>query len=106
MDKKLLFVDRLPRVTVEVPGGEVTVRGLSRAEVVKLNDAGPGTAERTALRLGLVDPVLTDAEVGEWLAAWPAGDIQPVVEKIMELSGLNPGAAKEQYKSLRDGSEQ
>lgn len=102
MDKELLFKPRLPVADVEVPGiGTVRVRGLNRAEAMAVQGAkGTEATERKILALGMVDPELTESEVGQWMKAAPAGELQPVSEKIAELSGMLDGSAKEAVKEF------
>lgn len=102
MDKELLFKSRLPEADVDIPGvGTVRVRGLSRAEAMLLHSLkGPEAIERKILALGLVDPILTEAEVGKWQRASIAGELGPVATKISELSGLNPGSDKQAYRDF------
>lgn len=103
MDKELLFKPRLPEGDVEVPGvGTVRVRGLSRFEVMSCQSAKGAALERRMLSIALVDPVLTEAEVGRWMGAAAAGELQPVLLRVQELSGLADDADKEAYKSFRD----
>lgn len=106
MDKELLFKPRLPEADVDVAGvGTVRVRGLNRAEAMMIQEAkGAATIERKLLALGMVDPTLTEAEAGQWQKAAPAGELEPVTEKISELSGLLVDSDKEAYKSLPDES--
>lgn len=106
MDKELLFKPRLPEAEVELAGiGVVRVRGLSRAEALQVQAAkGAEATERKTLTLGLVDPKLTEAEVGRWQAASAAGEIQAVAMRIAELSGMVEHADKEAYKSVRGES--
>lgn len=111
MDKAKLFAPRLPEADVEVPGLGVTVRvrGLSRVEVLAMRKAtdnentldGPRVLvlERKMLAAGMVDPELTEAEAGRWQAASAAGELEPVVNKIQELSGLLEDSGKAAYKS-------
>lgn len=106
VDKELLFKTRLAEADVDVPGvGTVRVRGLSRAEVMairKATDNDPATLdgqrvlvlERKMISLAMVDPKLTEAEVKLWQDAAPAGELQPVADRIQELSGLAEGATK------------
>lgn len=103
MDKEKLLKRRLATDTVPVPGlGEVTVRGLTRAEVNHIGKgADPLETERRALALGMVEPELTEDEVGVWQDNAPAMEIQPVLQRINELSGLTKQVQKEAYKSLR-----
>lgn len=106
MDKDLLFKDRLPEADVDVPGvGTVRVRALTRAEtfyVQKADRADVGAIERRILATGMVDPELTQADVSRWQKACPAGEIDPVVDKIRELSGLDDDAAKVAVLDFRD----
>jgi hypothetical protein len=110
MDKELLIKPRLPEADVEVPGlGTVRVRGLSRAEVMGVRsdvkdeaDAIKRVAaiERKMLALALVDPVLTEAEVGRWQKASTAGEMEPVTDAVQLLSGTAEGTAKATYKEF------
>jgi len=104
VDKELLLKPRLPEADVEVPGiGTVRVRGLNRAEAMRVQAAkGVEATERVILALGMVDPALTEAEAGQWQKAAPAGEIEPVSRVIAELSGMVEGADKAAYKSVRD----
>lgn len=109
MDKELLFKARLTEEDVEVAGvGTVRVRGLSRVEVLHVRKAaddagldGPRTLtlERKMLALAMVDPELTEAEVGKWQAASGAGELNVVTDKVQELSGMKEDSAKAAYKS-------
>lgn len=101
-DKELLFKSALPEADVEIPGkGTVRVRGLTRAEAMSLQDVkGVAAIERKMLALALVDPQLTEAEVGRWQKASAAGEMEPIGAKVQELSGMNEGAAKEAYKEF------
>jgi len=104
VDKELLFKPRLPEADVEVEGiGTVRVRALSRAEAMelqKLESSGMVMVERRMLALALVDPTLTEGEVRQWQEAAPPGELEPVTDKISELSGMTEGAAKEAYKGF------
>jgi hypothetical protein len=102
MDKELLFKPRLPEADVEVPGiGTVRVRGLSRAEALAMQKVeGTDAIERKMLAVALIDPVLTEAEVGKWQKASVAGELEPVGAKVQELSGMAEGAAKATYKEF------
>lgn len=112
MDKEKLLAPRndtehgMPEADVEIPNvGTVKVRGLTRGEVFKIQQAkGTAAIEAKILAIGMVDPELTDAEVRRWQGQSPAGELDSVVEKIRELSGLSDRADKEAYKSFRDGS--
>jgi hypothetical protein len=112
MDREKLLAPRadtpsgLPEDQVEVPGvGTVRVRGLSRDEVVgirKATDNDPATVdgkralvlERKMIALAMIDPELSEADAGQWQRIAPAGELEPVTDKIQELSGLAEGATK------------
>jgi len=111
VDKELLLKPRLAEDDVEIPGvGTVRVRALSRAEVLLVRKAtdnadsidGPRALvlERKMLATAMVDPVLTEAEVGQWQEASGAGELEPVTYRIQELSGMLEGSAKAAYKSV------
>lgn len=103
MDKDLLLKPRLAEEDVPIPGvGTVRVRALSRGEVMaarKATDDNPDgprllTLERKMLALAMVDPKLTESEVGEWQKAAGAGELDIVTEVVQRLSGLDKGADK------------
>jgi hypothetical protein len=98
-DKELLFKERLPEAEVEVPNvGTIRVRALSRDEALKVrSSADVATIERRMIAAACLDPVLTVDEVKRWQLASPAGELEPITEKITELSGMTDGAAKEAY---------
>ena len=98
VDKSKLFTPRLPELDVEVPAvGSVRVRSLSRAEVLSIRGVELDVAEmeKKLLSLAMVDPKLTEEEVGERQAASAAGELEPATRAIMELSGLVEDAAKQ-----------
>jgi hypothetical protein len=104
MDKSQLLASRVGTATVDVPGvGAITIRGLSREqmhEAGKHADEGVSAMEAVMLAHGLVDPALTVDEVRQWQANSPAGEIQPIVERINELSGVAGASQKDAYKSV------
>jgi hypothetical protein len=99
--EQLLAGPRARQDTVDVDGGTVTVRGLTRAEAVQVAacDDGSPEQEQTVLRLGLVDPQLDETDVKAWYGVALAGDIQTVCLAIQAMSGMDPGAPKEVTKS-------
>lgn len=103
MDKELLFKPRLTEEDVEIPGvGTVRVRALSRAEAMIVSDVkGTEARERKILAFGMVDPQMTEAEVGRWQKAATAGEVNAVALRIATISGLLDGAAKEAVKNFR-----
>lgn len=102
VDKEALFKPRLPEGYVEVEGlGTFRVRGLNRAEAMTIEGMkGAMAIERKVLSFGLLDPAMTEAEVGQWQKASATGEIQPVIEKVLELSGLLEDSAKQAYKDF------
>ena len=54
------------------------------------------------LALGMVDPTMTEDEVGDVAENSPAGEMEPVSAKINELSGLDEGADKSELPGVRD----
>lgn len=105
LDKEKLLAKRLKTETVEIPDvGEVVVRALTRAEAFQFTekDLEPEDMERRLLASALVEPELTFDEVAEWHSSSTAGEIQPVVQAIMRLSGLEVDTPKQAYKQFRE----
>lgn len=99
VDRELLLKVRLAEEAVEIPGvGEVRVRALSRAELMEMHEGRDGRGqvgtEVFCLVRGLVAPALSEDDVRELLAGSPGGELQPVVDAIMRLSGMTEGAQK------------
>lgn len=101
VNKELLLKSRLPEAEVDIPGvGTVRVRGLSRAEVLGMKDLPNGEAEQRMVSAGLIDPELTADEVAEWQHVALVGEIDVIVTKIMDLSGLSANTANETWKEM------
>lgn len=105
IDKAALFAPRLKSETVEIDGlGLIVVRGLSRVEAGQVQARKTAEArERLVLALGMVDPALTESEVGQWMAAADAGEVGKVSKVIGRLSGLLEDSPKATFPD--DGSE-
>lgn len=106
MDKEQLFEPRLAEDTVELDGlGTVRVRALSRIEVFLAQKVIEDEAahERKILRFGMVDPPLTEKDAQRWQEASPGGELQPVLDKIRELSKMDDGSSKSDVPDVRDG---
>jgi hypothetical protein len=102
IDKAALLARRLPERDVELAGiGSVRVRGLSRAESLDIPELSGAAREATIIARGLVDPVLSVAEVQAWMAAAPAGEFEVVSTAIGQLSGLLETSGTDAYKSVR-----
>lgn len=109
-----LITRDLEETDVELPSGQrVRVRALSRAEVLRIQKASRGDGdtvdaariERMTLALGMVEPRMTEEQVGAWQAASKAGDvIGRATSAIRSLSGMDSDAPREAYKSDRGES--
>ena len=77
----------LPTGTVEVAGVAVAVRGLSRSEAIQLSTLGSDleAAENFLLATGTG---VTAEEAKAWRDSTPPEVVGPVVDRIVELSGL------------------
>jgi hypothetical protein len=108
MDKDALLKSSIPEREVEIPGkGTVRVRGLSRHEYLQMGIIGKedlDKAEIYMLRLGLVDPSLSSAEVAQWRREAAAGEVDPVTDAINALSGLGEHAVRDAAQSFRGRS--
>jgi hypothetical protein len=111
VDKEKLLAPRadtatgLPEDDVDVDGvGTVRVRGLSRDEVFDVQSVkgGIGASERRILHLGMIDPPMSEGEAGQWQKVSPGGEIDPVVDRIRELSGLDEDADRAAMRQFRD----
>lgn len=101
----LLAPPALDEDDVPVKGGEVRVRGLTRFEagqVQKRTDTDG--RDRLTMHYGLVNPKLTESEVGDWMQSGLAGDCVDVARRIAELSGLIETSGTDAYKSDGDDS--
>ena len=108
MDKSKLFSKvAMPTTIVELPGiGTVTVRGLTRAEVLDIQRQRNGRKadwiERQMVRIGLTDPELTDDEVEQMYAALPNGHLDRITKAIAGLSGMDKEADREAMRAFRE----
>lgn len=93
---------------VEIPDkGTVLIRSLTRAEVHSnsMENNKKLTAEEVEARtlmFGLVDPELNIEEARQVLKLWPAGDVQVIVEAIMDISGFGKEKQAEAYERFRN----
>lgn len=97
MDKDALFERHLDEEDVPLPrGGSVRVRALTRDEALKVSDKEMSRKrmEQIILAKAMVDPVMTEDEIGKWQRASAAGEIQKVADVVQRLSGMVEGAAK------------
>lgn len=77
-------------------GSTVSIRALTRDEVLEAGEGTKTTAERDnyIVAIGMTDPKLTVEDVAAWAASADAGDLTTVSDAIAELSGLKQGAGK------------
>lgn len=106
LDKASLLKPVLPSESVPFRGGEVVVQALSRAKVLELRELDLSTAEMDVkiLSAGMLDPGLTEDEVRELQCAVLTDELEPLTNKIIELSGLVKGADKTAASSFPDSS--
>lgn len=103
MDKAALIARRIPERDVVIPGvGTVRVRGLTRAEalLVRHDVDGEVEKERMILALTMLDPPMTVEDASAWQDGSPAGEIEPITDVVMELSGMVSGSAKRAVKDF------
>lgn len=83
-------------------GAKIRVRGLTRTQVLELRKLSDSKDfEPQMLAYGVVEPKLTKGHAVQWLDSAPAGELDSVVERIYDLSGLGEDAGKAAYKSVR-----
>ena len=86
---------------VDVDGGQVRVRGLTRRESYEINRiSGNEERELHIVAAGLVEPAMTVEEVTAWAEQGLAGELQDVSVRIAQLSRLVPESAKAATKSV------
>lgn len=103
MDKAALLKDRVTGVTgtVELEAGTITVRGLSRWEMIQGGKKEDELAqERFILSCAMVDPAMNEDDIAAWQKASPPGEINLVALKVNELSGIGQGADKSDLRSV------
>jgi hypothetical protein len=88
-----LPVAPLPRDVVRVADEDVPVRGLSRAEAIEVMNRS-GDLDKVENWLVACGCDVTEAEAHEWRNSVSADVAGPVVDRIVELSGLSEGARK------------
>jgi hypothetical protein len=96
-DKSTLFRPHLPEEDVSIDSiGTVRVRALSRAEAMRVTGSEMAKAklDRYVISRGMIRPLLTEDEVGEWQKVSAAGDIEKASRAIMRVSGLEIDAPK------------
>lgn len=93
------------RREVTLPSGaSVVVRGLTRKEALGINgqEMTPDEAERRLLSLALVEPQMTDDEIGQWQDVALAGELGPAVDAVLDLSGMTVEAPRQAARRFRN----
>lgn len=106
IDKDAFLKASTPEETICLPGvGDVRVRGLTRSEAVSLSEVKSDTPalERLIVRLGLVQPALSEAEVEAWYESAPSGLTDLIVNAVTRLSGADESAPKSGVPGVRSG---
>ena len=106
----LLRPEEVETYVVQIPEirRAVRVRALTRAETLELRKLGEldlAELERRLLTHALVEPKMTHAQVKTWYDAQGATTLTPVVDKVLQVSGLvtqGKDALKAGMKSVRD----
>lgn len=102
--KAKLLQRRVGQATVELPGlGTVTVRGLTRTEVLRIQDQeGKRQYDAMTIAIGMVDPPFTFEEAQQWQDVSPAAELDLVTDKIAELSGMTKTAGTKAYLKMEN----
>jgi hypothetical protein len=84
-------------------GATVVVRGLTRAQALGVDgeEMDALEVERRLLAMALADPTMTEDEVGEWQSVVAAGELAPVVDAVLELSGMTTEAPNRAARRFR-----
>jgi hypothetical protein len=82
-------------------GATVEVQGLSRSQAEKLMEAPEGRERDVVmLAMGLTSPRLEPDDIRAMFDDGMNGDVLAISAKILELSGMAPGQAKDATKSV------
>jgi hypothetical protein len=102
-----LTTSHLPEDDVPLPGlGLVRVRGLSRQEVLDMPDVvegDEGSSRRQQsyiLTRGMLIPSMTEDQVDGWMGAGISPEVNDVLKRLGELSGLTSTAVKDTTREL------
>jgi hypothetical protein len=92
------------RREVALPSGAtVVIRGLTRTEALGLHgeEMDALEVERILVATALVDPAMSEDEVGEWQNVAAAGELQPLADAVLELSGMTVEAPNRAARRFR-----
>lgn len=93
LTREQILARKTGRGTATLPDGStVTIRALTRDEILQAQENYKTTAERDTyiISTGMTDPKLSVEDVAAWAASGGAGDLVAVSLAIAELSGLKP----------------
>jgi hypothetical protein len=80
---------------------KVHVRGLSRHEVIHVQaQKGVAAVEQMTVSLGMIAPKMTPEQVKAWQKSSTGDEIDPVTERIGQLSGMLKGSRKAAMKEM------
>lgn len=100
IDKTALLAAKVKAQTYEIQGvGEVSYRGLTRAEAVAFQgkEFTPAEMDVKLLALCVTEPDLSEEDWKEIQDTVPAGLLEGLSEAIAEASGMKIAQAKETY---------
>jgi hypothetical protein len=84
-------------------GRTVRIRGLSRAEAIKIADTkGTADRERKMITWAMVEPALTYQQVDTWYGQASAGDLQVLTVEISRVSGMEEDADRQVARRFPD----
>lgn len=84
-----LPVKAMPTATVDIDGTAIEVRGLSRAEALKLNTSySEATADEAEVFVLSHGASVDEDEAREWLQTTDTTTAGLLIDKIIELSGI------------------
>ncbi len=100
VDKAALLADEEFEIEVHtIPGmGEIKVRSLSRAELMRVGQLGSdkiSEAEAYMVSRGCVEPKFTVDDVKKWQKLPKGVHLDALVEKLNQMSGVEDEAGKE-----------
>lgn len=102
LTREQILARKRGRDVVQLHDGEtVEVRGISRGDAAAVAETPEGKLrDAVMMSVGMTDPVLSVDDVLEMFEDGKNGDVLLITAKIMELSGMAPGQAKDATKSV------
>jgi hypothetical protein len=99
-----LLAARCPEEDFELPDGQwVRIRSLTRQEAHEISGMKQGALmEQAALAYGLLEPKMGVRDVEAWMQNVGYGHLEGLVDAVLALSGMKPGAHKEAVQRFPD----